>query len=121
MTGGPRMVAAALFRVWFDLLEDLVAHDPEETAPGNRSSAVMLLHELVGAGMRAGAIRPVVIHSSGPSSFAHLMFRYPLSPEFDWNGEISMTPGMEEDLHRADALIDEIVAATGGPDRDDDE
>lgn len=112
------MVAAAIFRVWFDLLEDLVAHDPEETAPGNRSSAVMLLHELVGAGMRAGAIRPVVIHSSGPSSFAHLMFRYPLNPEFDWNGEIHLTTGMEDGSER---LIAEIVAATGVRNGDDDE
>lgn len=112
------MVAAAIFRVWFNLLEDLVAHDPEETAPGNRSSAVMLLHELVGAGMRAGAIRPVVIHSSGPSSFAHLMFRYPLNAEFDWNGEIHVATGMEDGSER---LITEIVAATSVPDRDDDE
>lgn len=112
------MVAAARFQVWFGLLEDLVAHDPEETAPGNRSSAVMLLHELAGAGMRAGAIRPVVIHSSGPSNFAHLMFRYPLNAEFDWNGEIRLTTGMEGGVER---LIAEIVAATGAPDGDDDE
>ena len=118
MTSGPRTVTAAIFRVWFDLLEDLVAHDPEETAPGNRSSAVMLLHERMGAGMRAGAIRPVVIHSSGPSSFAHLMFRYPLNPEFDWNGEIDVTTAMEDGVAR---LITEIVAATGVSDGDDDE
>lgn len=118
MTGGPHTVAAVLFRVWFDLLEDLVAHDPEETAPGNRSSAVMLLHELVGAGMRAGAIRPVVIHSSGPSSFAHLMFRYPLNAEFDWNGEIRLTTGMD-DSEGAERLIAEVVAATGVPYGDD--
>ena len=118
MSGEPRTVAAGIFRLWFDLLEDLVAHDPEETAPGNRGSAVMLLHDLVGVGMRAGAIRPVVIHSSGPSSFAHLMFRYPLNPEFDWNGEISLTTGMADDLDR---LIAELVTATGVPYRDDDE
>ena len=118
MSAQPGTVAAAVFRAWFDLLEDLVAHDPEETAPGNRRSAVMLLHELVGAGMRAGAIRAVVIHSSGPGSFAHLMFRYPLNPEFDWDGEIDLATGRE---NGRDLLIAELVAATGVPYGDDDE
>jgi hypothetical protein len=112
-------VAAATFRAWFDLLEDIVAHDPEETAPGNLHSAVILLHDLVGVGLRAGAIRAVVIHSSGPSSFAHLMFRYTLNPEFDWDGEIILAPEMEDDRHYSNRLIAEIIAATGIPRHDD--
>lgn len=119
MSGDRDAVAAATFRAWFDLLEDLVAHDPEETAPGNRSSAVILLHDLVGVGLRAGAIRAVVIHSSGPSSFAHLMFRYTLNPEFDWNGEILLAPAMEDDRRYSERLIAEIIAATGMPRHDD--
>ena len=46
---------------------------------------MILLHELIGVGVRNGAIRPIVIHSSGPSSYAHLMFRYTLDAEFDWS------------------------------------
>ena len=119
MSTAPSTVEAATFRAWFDLLEDIVAHDPEETAPGNRYSAVILLHDLIGAGLRAGAIRPVVIHSSGPSSFAHLMFRYTPDPEFDWTGAIALAPEVEADRPHQDRLVAEIAAATGVSHRDD--
>ncbi|MBA2596367.1 MAG: hypothetical protein H0V00_07040 [Chloroflexia bacterium] len=115
MTGEPRTVAAATFRVWYELLEETVAHDPDETAPGNQRSALILLHDLVSIGLRNEAIRPVVIHSSGPDSFAHLMFRYMLNPEFDWSGEIALAPGPADDLARPDRLIAELAAATGIP------
>ena len=120
MSGEPRTVAAGTFRLWFELLEDLVSHDPEETAPGNLRSAVMLLHELVGVGLRAGAIRATVIHSSGPSSFAHLMFRYTLNPDFDWTGENILAPEMEDDPNQPGRLIDELATATGTGRHDDD-
>src|SRR5687767_4450299 len=92
MTGQPRTVAAATFKIWYEELEAIVAQDPDDVAPGNRQSALILLHDLVGIGLRSGAIRPVVIHSSGPSSHAHLMFRYTLDPEFDWSGKIDLAP-----------------------------
>lgn len=106
MTGEQRTVNAATFRSWYELLEEIVAHDTEEIAPGNRRSAVILLHDLVAVGLRQGAIRPVVIHSSGPSSYAHLMFRYTLDPAFDWTGEIDVGP---------EAPITEIERATDFP------
>ena len=40
------VINAATFRLWFELLEEAVGHDPDDTAPGNRWSAVILLHEL---------------------------------------------------------------------------
>ncbi len=120
MSGGQRTVNAAMFRAWYEVLEAIVAQDPDDVAPGNQTSAVSLLHELLGAGVRAGAIRPVVIHSSGPSSFAHLMFRYTLEPAFDWTGEIALAADPGDDSIRLDRLIDEIAEATGIPEHDDD-
>src|SRR5215216_6452015 len=113
MTDRRRIIEAASFRLWFELLEETVAHEPDDIAPGNRWSAVILLHELIGVGLRNGAVRPVVIHSSGPSSYAHLMFRYSLDPEFDWSGEIQLAPDREDAATRSDPLIAEIEAATG--------
>ena len=107
--------------MWYGLLEETVGHDPDETAPGNRSSAVILLHELIGVGLRHGAIRPSVIHSSGPGSYAHLMFRYTLDPAFDWSGEIQIAADRGDAATRLDLLIAEVAAATGVPEREDDE
>ena len=115
-----RRVDAAKFRAWYELVEEIVAHDPGEVAPGNRCSAIILLHELIGIGLRHGAIRAVVIHSSGPSSFAHLMFRYTLDPEFDWSGDISLAPDPGDDITRLDRLVTELERATGIPEREDD-
>jgi hypothetical protein len=114
-------VKAATFRVWYELLEETVAHDPDDIAPGNRWSAVILLHDLIGVGIRTGAIRPIVIHSSGPSSYAHLMFRYALEPEFDWSGEIQLIPDHGEVASWSDLLVAEIEAATGIAEHEDDE
>ena len=112
MTGASPRVYAATFRAWFELLDDVVAHDPDEIAPGNRQPALLLLHDLVGIGLRAGAIRAVVIHSSGPGSFAHLMFRYSLDPEFDWNGEIDLGPEPPvADLARATGISEHAPLA----------
>ena len=113
MTDHRRSVDAATFRVWYELLEETVARDPDEIAPGNRRSAVILLHDLIGIGLRSGAIRPIVIHSSGPSSYAHLMFRYVLEPEFDWSGEIQLGPERVEAATGPGLLVSEIEAATG--------
>jgi hypothetical protein len=121
MTERRRSVKAATFRVWYELLEESVAHDPDEIAPGNRWSAVILLHDLIGVGLRNSAIRPVVIHSSGPSSYAHLMFRYTLNPEFDWDGEIQLAPNRGEAATESTLLLAEIAAATGFAEHEDDE
>ncbi len=115
-----RTVEAATFRLWYELLEETVGHDPDEIAPGNRWSAVILLHDLIGVGLRNGAIRPIVIHSSGPGIYAHLMFRYTLDPEFDWSGEILLLP--EGGVATApDLLVTEVTAAAGLAEHDDDE
>ena len=98
-------VKAATFRLWYELLEETVAHDPDDIAPGNQWSAVILLQELIGVGVRSGAIRPIVIHSSGPSSYAHLMFRYALEPEFDWSGEIQLVPDRGDAATHPDLLV----------------
>ena len=116
-----RTVKAATFRLWYELLEETVAHDPDDVAPGNRWSAVILLHDLIGVGLRNGAVRPIVIHSSGPSSYAHLMFRYSLDPEFDWSGEIQLGPDREDGAIQSDPLIAEIEAATGIAEHEDNE
>ncbi len=121
MTDQPRTVAAATFRVWYELLEEAVGHDPDAIAPGNRCSAMILLHDLVGIGLRNGAIRPIVIHSSGPGSYAHLMFRYTLEPAFDWSGEIQLETDRGDAATRPDLLITEVEAATGVPEHEDDE
>jgi hypothetical protein len=121
MTDRRRSVKAATFRLWYELLEDAVAHDPEDIAPGNRWSAVILLHELIGVGLRNGAVRPIVIHSSGPGSYAHLMFRYTLDPEFDWSGEMQLVPDAGDAAIQSDLLIAEIEAATGIAEHEDDE
>ena len=121
MTDHRRSVNAAIFRVWYELLEETVAHDPDEIAPGNQLRAVILLQELIGVGVHNGAIRPIVIHSSGPSSYAHLMFRYALEPEFDWSGEIQLMPDRWETATWSDLLVSEIEAATGFAENEDDE
>ena len=121
MTDQRRRVQAATFRAWYELLEETVAHDPDEIAPGNQWSAVILLHELIGVGVRGGAIRPIVIHSSGPSSYAHLMFRYVLEPEFDWSGEIQLAPEGARAATWLDRFVTEIEAATGIAEHEDDE
>jgi hypothetical protein len=108
-----RTVEAATYRLWYELLEETVGHDPDEIAPGNRWSAVILLHDLIGIGVRSGAIRPIVIHSSGPGSYAHLMFRYILNPEFDWSGEIQLMLDRGDPATEPDLLIAEVAAATG--------
>ena len=123
MTDRRRSIRAATFRVWYELLEESVGHDPDDIAPGNRWSAVILLHELIGVGLRNGAIRPIVIHSSGPGSYAHLMFRYTLEPAFDWSGEIQLFPdcGDAATQTQPDLLIAEVAAATGIAEHEDDE
>ena len=115
-----RNVNAATFRLWYELLEETVAHDPDDITPGNQWSAVILLQDLIGIGVRSGAVRPIVIHSSGPSSYAHLMFRYALEPEFDWNGEIQLVPDHGKAAAWPDLLIAEIEAATGIAEVEDD-
>ena len=121
MTGQRRRVTATTFRVWYELLEETVAHDPDDITPGNRWSAVILLHDLIGIGVRSGAIHPIVIHSSGPSSYAHLTFRYALQPEFDWSGEIQLVPDRAEATTWLDLVVAEIEAATGMAEHEDDE
>ena len=116
-----RTVEAATFRLWYELLEETVGHDPDEIAPGNRWSAVILLHDLIGIGVRSGAIRPIVIHSSGPGSYAHLMFRYILNPEFDWSGEIQLMLDHGDAATQPDLLIAEVAAATGVAEHENDE
>ena len=119
VTGQQRSVSGATFKVWYEELEAIVAQDPDDVAPGNQQSAVILLHDLVGVGLRSGAVRPVVIHSSGPSSHAHLMFRYTLDPEFDWSGAIALVPDAGYVALEAEPFIAEIAAATGIPEHDD--
>ena len=121
MTDHRRSVNAAIFRLWYELLEETVSHDPDEIAPGNRSSALVLLHDLIGIGLRGGAIRPVVIHSSGPGSYAHLMFRYALEPKFDWSGEIQLMPDRGEAATWSNLLVNEIEVATGIVENENDE
>jgi hypothetical protein len=116
-----RTVEAATFRVWYELLEETVGHDPDAITPGNRWSAVILLHDLIGVGLRNGAIRPIVIHSSGPGSYAHLMFRYTLDPEFDWSAEIELMLDRADPATELDLLIAEFEAATGTAEHEDDE
>ena len=121
MTDRRRTVKAATFRVWYELLEETVGHDPDDIAPGNRWSAVLLLHDLIGIGMRSGAIRPIVIHSSGPVSHAHLMFRYTLDPAFDWSGEIQLAAGCGDAAAQPERFLAEIEVATGITEHEDDE
>ena len=120
MTDRHRTVDAATFRLWYELLEEAVGHDPDDIAPGNRWSAVILLHELIGIGLRNGAVRPIVIHSSGPGSYAHLMFRYTLDPAFDWSGEIQLGPDRGA-AAPPDQVVAEVEAATGIAAHEDDE
>jgi hypothetical protein len=114
-----RTVKASTFRAWYELLEATVAHDPDEVAIGDSQSAVRLLHALVDIGIRNGAILPLVTHSSGPIGFAHLSFRYLLNQEFDWSGEIALTPEPGHDTTRLQQLIWDLDAATGITPRDD--
>jgi len=106
-------IHAATFRAWYELLEEIVALDPDEVAEGNHRPAVMLLHDLVDIGIRNGAIRPLVTRSTGPAGFAHLTFRYPLDAEFDWSGDVALrgTPGHY--VTRPDQFITELENATG--------
>ena len=120
MTDQQRTLDAATFKAWYEELEAIVADDPDDVAPGNQQSALILLHDLVGIGLRNGAVRPVVIHSSGPSSYAHLMFRYTLDPEFDWSGEIALVPDPGYIAFQAEPFVTEIAAATGITEHDDD-
>jgi len=121
VTGQRPSTQAATFRAWYELLEETVAHDPDEIAPGNQWSAAVLLHDLIGVGMCNGAIRPIIIHSSGPSSYAHLMFRYVLEPEFDWSSEIQLVPHRGEAATWPDRFVAEIEASTGMAEHEDDE
>ena len=82
---------------------------------------MILLHDLIGIGLRNGAVRPIVIHSSGPGSYAHLMFRYTLDPEFDWSGEIQLVPDRGDAASQSDLLVAEVEAATGIAEHEDDE
>jgi hypothetical protein len=115
MTGHQPTVNASTFRAWYLSLEAIVVQDPDDRAPGNRQRSVLLLHELVGMGLRQGAVRVVVAHSTGPSGFAHLTYRYPLAQEFDWDGEIELAWESGHALGRPEHLIAEIEAATGIP------
>ena len=119
MTAPRHTLDAATFKTWYEELEAIVAQDADDVAPGNGQSAVILLHDLIGMGLRSGAVRPVVIHSSGPSSHAHLMFRYTLDPEFDWSGQIALRPDAGSIALHPDVFIAEIVAATGIPEHED--
>jgi hypothetical protein len=119
MTGHRRTVNAATFKAWYEELEAIVAQDPDDVAPGNRQSAVILLHDLIGVGLRNGAVSPVVIHSSGPAGYSHLMFRYVLEPEFDWSGEIALASDAGYGALEPDLFIAEIAAATGIPGPED--
>jgi hypothetical protein len=92
MTDQQRRVNARTFREWYELLEETVTHDEDAVAPGNSRSAVMLLHDLVGVGLRIGAVRLVVSRSTGPRGFSHLSFRYPLDQAFDWREDIAFSP-----------------------------
>ena len=104
-------VTAPMFKEWYEQLEEVVTHDPAETAPGNLRSAVLLLHDLIDIGLRVGAVRPLVTRSTGPHGFAHLTYRYPLSPEFDWGGGIEFARGAND--FTPAQLIAEIEVATG--------
>ena len=117
MTDQPGTVNASTFREWYELLEEIVAHDPGDVAPGNVRSAVMLLHDLVNAGLRVGAVGIAVTHNTGPIGFAHLSYRYPLEPAFNWSGTIALVPDARYCI--AEELIAEIAAATGINTRDD--
>jgi hypothetical protein len=118
MTDQQRRVNARRFREWYELLEETVTHDEDAVAPGNSRSAVMLLHDLVGVGLRSGAVRLVVSRSTGPRRFSHLSFRYPLDQAFDWREDIAFSP--EGEYHgRAEQLIMEIENETGIDAEDD--
>jgi hypothetical protein len=112
MTDQRRSINAGIFREWYELLEETVTHDEDAVALGNSRSAVMLLHDLVGVGLRSGAVGLVVSRSTGPRGFSHLSFRYPLDQEFDWGGEITF-PTERECQGRVEQLIKEIENETG--------
>jgi hypothetical protein len=112
MTDQQRRVNARTFKAWYELLEETVTHDEDAVAPGNSRSAVMLLHDLVGVGLRSGAVRLVVSRSTGPRGFSHLSFRYSLDQGFDWRGEIAFSSEGEY-RRRAEQLIKEIENETG--------
>src|SRR5829696_4480898 len=121
MTDRRRTVKAATFRLWYELLEEAVGHDPDDVAPGNRWSAVILLHDLIGVGLRNGAIRPIVIHSSGPDSYAHLMFRYTLTRSLTgaerssscWTAEIPRHNSICSSLRSRRRLVSPSMRTTG--------
>jgi hypothetical protein len=120
MTGQDFTVKATTFRAWYEQLEEIVAQDPVEVAPGNSQRAVMLLHDLLSIGLRNGAIRPFVTRSTGPVGFAHLTFRYPVNEAFDWTGTMQLMrePGCYS--VPAEQLMAEVAAATGIDDENDD-
>lgn len=107
----PVTVSATIFKDWYERLEEIVAHDPGVVAPGNVRSAVMILHSLVNVGLRCGAVGVVVTRSTGPIGFAHLSYRYPLQPAFNWSGTIALAPEPRD--CPSEELIAEIAAATG--------
>ena len=113
MSDRPQTVKASTFRSWYTSLEEIVAQDPNEMAVGASRRTVMLLHDLVLLGLRQGAVRVVVAHSSGPSGFAHLTYRYPLEQEFDWTGDIELAWEPGRSVVGAQQLIADLEAATG--------
>ena len=117
VTDQPVSVSAATFKDWYERLEEIVADDPGVVAPGNVRSAVILLHDLVNIGLRCGAVDVVVTRSTGPIGFAHLSYRYPLQPAFNWGGIIALAPQARD--CPPEALIAEIAAATGSNTEDE--
>ena len=89
-------VMASTFRAWWQSLAD---QDPDLITPGNTHDARALWGTLVRIGKRNGA---VIAGRPGNDSPAG---EWPeLSPDFDWNGEITIDE---------DAPIAEIERATG--------
>jgi hypothetical protein len=111
MTDRPGVVNASTLKEWIASLEAIVADDPDEVAPGNQERALALLLALYDVGMRAGAVRPLVTHSSGPRGFAHLSYRFLLVEAFDWSGTISLAP--EPGASTPERLVAAVETATG--------
>jgi hypothetical protein len=119
MTERRRIVSASTFREWYECLEEIVAQDQNEVATGNARSAVSLLHDLVGVGLRNDMVRLVVSRSSGPRGFSHLSFRYPLHETFDGSRGVAFTWEPDDQTRWPEQLIAEIEAATGVTAEDD--
>lgn len=103
----PETIPATTFRAWLDRLEEIITLDRERLPDETLRQALILLHDLQGAGLRAGTIECVVTHGSGPIGFSYLTYRYPYDETFDWSGEIVLRP-VAHDPNEIDALIDEI-------------